>query len=193
MRRFLTLVGISFLLLSCSSRTSSGSTVTCAQQYWNGSIGVCLPDGWRVVDRQTLTARGAPEDTVVAFQAGSPVSGQFPTVTITSEMLQQQVQSSTYSEASIRSVAQLPGYKLLDSRNATVDGQALQLHIFTAQPVADEPARRFYQLSAVSQNTGYTVTGLTPLSVSSTLEQQVLLILQSLTFQAPKGQGASSS
>ncbi|MBI3618799.1 hypothetical protein HY213_02060 [Candidatus Peregrinibacteria bacterium] len=182
MRRFITLLGISFLLLSCSSRTASSTAVTCTQQYWNGSVGVCLPDGWRVVDRQTLTARGTPEDTVVAFQADKPVSGQFPTVTITSEILQQQVQSATYSEASIRSVAALPGYKLIDSRNAKVDGQDLQLHIFTAQPVTDEPARRFYQLSAVSQNTGYTVTALTPISVGSTLEQQVLLILHSFTF-----------
>lgn len=175
---------LSLALVSCSG---SGKTtgVQCVQQFWNGTVGVCLPKGWGVVERESLQARGVPDQVMVAFQSEKTVSGQTPTITVTHEKLPSPLSSPDYSKASIRSVAALPGYKLLDGRSTDVEGQTVQLHIFTAQPVAGEPERRFFQVSAVAASIGYTVTALTPVAISDTLEKEVLLILGSLRFTEP--------
>ncbi len=186
MKRLLPAFILSLLLLSaCGSATSSTAAV-CTQQFWNGTIGMCLPAGWKVVDRETLDAHGVPPEVIAAFQADNAVSGQFPTVLVTQEALKEQMDSSTYSKASVRTVASLPGYKLIDDRSAKIDGTPVDLHIFTAQPIADEPERRFYQISGVSKGNGYSFTGLGPLSISSSLENQLLLMLNSVTFTQPK-------
>ena len=107
----------------------------------------------------------------------------------TSEKLTTPLDSPAYSLASIRSVTTLPGYKLLDSRTVSVEGQNVELHIFTAQPVSQEPERRFFQLSAVAAGIGYTVTALTPVSISETLQKQILLIMNSVGFSEPAASG----
>lgn len=192
MRRLLALLALPVLLASCGG-SSKTSAVACAQQYWNGTLGLCLPTGWSVVDRETLTQKGVSEDVVAAFQADNSVSGQFPTVSVMREPLASTMDSPTYSNASIRLVATLPAYKLIDTKKATVAGANVLVHIYTAQPLAEEPQRRFYQVSVVNGDTGYTATGLTPISINSTLEQQVELILQSLTFTDPAKAAAASS
>jgi hypothetical protein len=154
---------------------------------------MCLTTGWTVVDRETLTQRGVPDEVIAAFQADKAAAGQFPTITVTKETLQQKTDSASYSKASIRSVSTLPAYKVVDQRDIKVDGQTVQLHIFTAQPLADEPERRFSQVSAVAGDTGYTFTALTPLSIDTTLEQQIQTMLQSVTFTNPTKMAASSS
>lgn len=186
MRRTLILAGC-VLLAACSGGGSAD--VTCQKQYWDASeqVGLCIPAGWGVVDRETLRQRGVPDDAVVAFQAEEAVSGHFPTVTVTKEQLSQPIDGSTYSDASVRSVTVLPGYTLIESTPVEVDGLPARLHVFTAQPVSDEPARRFYQVSSTRDRAGYTVTGTTPASVSDALEAQIVLILQSFTF-APSDQ-----
>ncbi len=186
MKRLLPAFALSLLLLSACGGASSSSAVTCAQQFWNGTVGMCLPAGWKVVDRETLDAHGIPPEVIAAFQADKAVSGQFPTVLITQEPLKEQMDSAAYSKASMRAVAALPGYKLIDDRSAKLDGAPVDLHIFTAQPIADEPERRFYQISGVSKGNGYSFTGLGPLSISSSLESQLLLMLNSATFTALK-------
>lgn len=135
------------------------------------------------MNQETLRQRGVPEDTVVAFQAEEPSSGQFPTVTVTKEQLTEQVEPSAYSEASVRSVTILPKYTLIDSTQTNIDGQSLSLHVFTAQPISDEPVRRFYQVSTVSDGVGYTVTATTPVAAEDALEKQVYFILGSTTFE----------
>ena len=54
--------------------------------------------------------------------------------------------------------------------------------MFKAQPTADEPLRRFYQVSTVSDGMGYSITATTPVSVEADLENQVLLILRESVF-----------
>jgi hypothetical protein len=152
---------------------------------------MCLTDGWRVVDRDTLVERGISDDVIVAFQSQTAVSGQFPTITVTKENLSQDMKPEDYSDASIRSVSALPGYKQIDNRAVTIDGADLKIHVFSAQLLADEPERRFLQLSSVSKGAGYTFTALTPLSVDKTLENQILTMMKSVSFKAPAG--ASSS
>jgi hypothetical protein len=158
--------------------------VGCQKEYWDPieQIGLCIPAGWGVVDRETLRQRGVPDDAIVAFQAEEAVSGHFPTVTVTKELLAQATTPEAYSDASIRSVTVLPGYVLMESTPVEIAGVPTRIHIFTAQPVADEPARRFYQVSTTNGNVGYAVTATTPASVSDELETQVVLILQSLKF-----------
>lgn len=189
-RLSIAILSASLLLSACGG--SSKTTAGCVQQYWDGTVGLCLTSGWRVVDDETLSERGVPQEVLVAFQSTKAYSGQTPTITVTKETLGRDMSPEDYSSASVRSVTQLPNYKLLDTRSVTIDEHKLDIHVFSAQPLQDEPARRFYQLSSTNKGMGYTVTALTPLSVASSLENEVLTMLKSFSFIAPTGQEASS-
>ncbi len=191
MKRGLSALFLSVLLLTACGGSGKTAAVTCKEQFWNGTVAVCLPAGWSVMDKETLADRGVPDEVVVAFQSAKTQSGQFPTVTVTKEALTEQLSSSDYSEASVKSVSTLPGYTLVDSKKVTVDASSVDEHIFTAQPLNDEPARRFYQVSAVSGGNGYTVTGLAPVSVTSSLDDEIKLIITSLSFKQPDGTASS--
>ena len=188
MKRFLFVVLCSTLLLSACG--SSKTKAACeGQQYWNGTIGLCLPAGWSVIEREGLTERGIAEDVIVAFKRDEAVAGQFPTVLVTQEALKQQVDPAAYSEANVRSVSILPGYKDIDTKNMTLDSVKVSLHIFTAQPQEGEAERRFYQVSTATKNFGYSVTGLAPLSPPKDVESEIETMLSSVTFVEPAGAG----
>lgn len=175
------------LLLACLFFVAcSGSSTAndCFKEYWNGEVGTCLPQGWRVLDQETMRQRGVPDDAIIAFQSETPISGQFLTVTVTREQLADTLEPSIYSQANIRLVSSLPGYTLVDSTGANIDGNTVDLHIFTAQPVADEPPRRFYQISTVANSIGYSITATSPVSVDDVTERQLINIVQSSTFMA---------
>lgn len=180
MKKTFAFAALTLLLSACGG---SSANIACESAYWDGKIGTCLPDGWRVVDREELDERGIPGEVLVAFQSEEPYAGQFATVTVTRESLSQALTSSEYSEASVASVKGLPGYTEVDEQTVAVDGEDVLLHIFTAQPQEDQPESRFYQVSAVSSNEGFTFTGATPVSISDELEGQVQLIISSATFQ----------
>lgn len=187
MRRTLATLAICCLLTACSS-TKSSTTSTCKDQYWDGEVGLCLPAGWSVVDRETLARRGVPEETVVALQAEKAVSGQYPTITVTRETLGSTVDSATYSQASIRSVSTLPNYKRIDEKQVKIGTEKLNIHVFNSKPLTEEPERRFNQLSIVHGLVGYTITGLTPISVASSTEKEIQSILQSIIFTDPESE-----
>ena len=170
---------VPLILTACGG----GTTAECHKEYWDGTVGVCLPKGWTVIEQETLRQRGVAGDTIVAFQASEAVSGQFPTVTVTREALAQVATALNYSDANIRSVSVLPMYELIDSTSMSIDADTVNLHIFTAQPVSDEPARRFYQVSTVANGIGYTVTSAVPVSVKDSIEKEIISILQSTTFE----------
>ncbi len=192
MRKLITLLSLPILLASCSGSGGTGTQAACKQQFWDGTMGVCLPTNWKVVDRETLTSRGVPDEVTAAFQSSAVVAGQNPTVTVTKETLQSDLDPVGYSQASIRSVASLPGYKLIDTRAVKIEGKNLELHVFSAKPLPEEPERRFYQLSTTNKSIGYTLTALTPLSVSSSLETEVLTIMRSLVFTDPAENAAAA-
>src|SRR3989344_142824 len=181
MRRLALPLGISLLLVSCGG----GSAVCCDKNYVDEQVTICLPDGWIVLDRTTLEERGAPDDTIIAFQTEEPVSGQLPTVTVTFEPLADPIEPAEYSQASIRAVAALPGYELVDTSTVTIDDHDVDYHTFNAQPIADEPKRRFYQVATTSDDGGYAVTASTPIAVTDDLEEQVKAMLTGVTFEAP--------
>jgi len=182
--RFLVIGTIAVLLTACGGDKGGSS---CKQDYWDGErFGTCLPDDWIVIDTETLRQRGVPDDTLVAFQSDVPVAGQFPTVSLTWEPLAQVVKPADYSAANIRSVGVFPGYKQVDARDIRIDDEKLTLHIFTAQPVSDEPLHRYYQVSTVIGSDGYTLTATTPVSVDDDLENQILLIMRNATFEIPE-------
>lgn len=160
-------------------------TIAC-QTYWFEQVGACLPSTWKLLDRTELTERGVPDDVIIAFQSETSVSGQYPTISVTKEPLSTVATPEAYSEATTRSVAVLPGYKLIDQKQVTIDGESLPVHVFFAQPVSGEPQRRFLQVSTVSGQNGYTVTALTPLTVSSALENEIFTIMGSITFKPPE-------
>ena len=185
MRRTLTCLSLLLVLSACGGGGDNENTSTppCSSPYWDGTVGTCLPQGWHVVDRDILRERGLPAEVIAAFQADQAVSGQFPTITVTRELLSKDMTAAEYSEASIQSVGTLPGYSSIDTRSLTVDGQQVALHIFSAQLQESQPKQWFYQVSAVSGKNGYTYTAALPLSVEDSLEQRVLLILQNVTFR----------
>ena len=180
MRRFAFLL-VPVLLASCGG-SSSGSDVVCDQQYWDGTIGTCLPEGWHVVGSEDLAARGAPREVVVAFQADDAVTGRFPLVTVTSQPLSGAPSVEEFDEQSRESVKTLPGYTLVEDRETEIDNQPTTLHIFTAQPIAEQPVQRFYQVSYPSGGKGYTFTGVLPLSVDRVDEERLITLLENITF-----------
>lgn len=170
-------------LTACGS--SSKTTVTCEQQFWNGSVNACLPKGWKVLSRDQLTTLGVPEETVAAFQFETPHAGQLDTVTVTKEPLSQALSTPEYSASNMLAVSTLPEYKLIDKIVVTVDGAESAIHVFSARPSPDQPVRRYYQLSATVEKTGYTFTGSFPLSVEDSEANEVLFILKNASFKEP--------
>ena len=158
MKRTIVLMATVLTLAACGS-TSSSTKVTCEQQFWNGTVAACLPKGWKVLSQEALTTLGVPDETVASFQYDTPHAGQLDTVTVTREPLTADLKTPDYSQANVLAVSALPDYKLIDKSTVTIDGQASALHVFSARPSPDQPVRRYYQLSAVSGNTGYTFTG----------------------------------
>ena len=175
------LFGSLFLLSACGGTTE---TATCANDYWNGTVGTCVPAEWTVIDETVMAQRGieAIDQVVVAFESEKAVSGQFPRVAITEETLAQEMTALEFSEASIRSVVGVAGYEELDTKEVTVAGEGVKLHVFSAQPDEGQPKQRFYQLGTVSGSTGYAVTGMAPLSIDENLEREILILILGLTF-----------
>lgn len=182
MKKFLLSLSALLVLAACGGET----TVSCANRYWDGTVGTCLPTGWHVVDRAVLTEKGIPADVLVAFQSDAPASGYFPTVSVVRESLTRQMAPSEYSDASVQSVQGMQGYTKVDMQKVQMDGNDVILHIFTAQPTTDEPRTRFYQISSTAGLNGYTYTAAAPVTIASTLEQQILLIMQNATLVAPQ-------
>lgn len=144
---------------------------------------MCLPEGWHQVSQQELNSRGVPADVILVFQADVPISGQFTTITVTRETLLQPITAPEYSDASVLSVQGLPGYEQVDEQSVEIDGQEVTLHVFAAQPQSDQPATRFYQISSVAGQTGYTFTAATPVTTPNDLEASVTEMLKSVTFE----------
>lgn len=187
MKRVLLLVVMAGLLTGCGSRQSA-SSVACDQQYWNGEFATCLPKGWRVLSQDTLKSLGVPEETVAAFQVQDAHAGQFDTVTVTKEPLAQDLTTPEYSQANIIAVSSLPDYKLIDKIVVTVGGKESAIHVFSARTSADQPIRRYYQLSAAKERTGYTFTGSFPLSIADSEGAEVQFILKNIGFTDPAGE-----
>ncbi len=192
MRRVWMILPVAVLIVSgCSSKSSTGAIV-CDSQFWNGTIAACLPTGWRVLSSDNLRTLGVPEETVTAFQVSEPRAGQLDTVTVTRESLTQELTSLDYSNANILSVSALPDYKLMDKQAVYIDGKETAIHVFSARPVPDAPVRRYYQLSAVKDRTGYTFTGSFPLSITDQQTNEVMFILKNVSFTEQKTSSSSS-
>jgi hypothetical protein len=181
----LAILGFSTLLLVACSSSSSSKTVVCDQQFWNGMFSACLPKDWRVLSKETLQQLQVPEETVAAFQYTTPHAGQLDTVTVTREPLSQEMKTPDYSQANQLAVSALPDYKLIDKQTVYVDAEESAIHVFSARPRADQPIRRYYQVSASRERTGYTFTGSFPLSIEDDEAAQVKFILQNISFKEP--------
>lgn len=178
------LIVATLLLTSCGSSGTTPSA-SCVSTYWDGTIGTCLPAGWNALSHDEVIARGMPADVVIAFQAADALSGQFPTITVTRERLQQAMAPAAYSAASVALVARRSDYAKIDTKEVTIDSQKVILHVFSAQPLTGEPKQRFYQLASTSGETGYVFTAALPLSAPESVVSQVTLILTNVTFTAP--------
>jgi len=185
MKRLIVALSSVLFLVGCGTQSSSSAKVTCDQQFWNGTFAACLPKGWRVLSQDSLNALGVPEETVAAFQYETPHAGQLDTITVTSEPLAQEMTTPEYSLSNIAAVSALPEYKLIDKITVTIDGKESALHIFSARPAPDQPVRRYYQLSAAKERTGYSFTGSFPLSIDDSAAVEMQFILKNVSFTNP--------
>lgn len=183
-RLFLGVVAVT-LLAGCGSSGSGSSKVACEQQFWNGMFAACLPKGWRVLSSETLRQLGVPEETAAAFQYETPHAGQLDTVTVTREPLSSEITTPDYSQSNFLAVSALPDYRLIDKETVYIDGAESALHVFSARPSADQPIRRYYQISVSQDKTGYTFTGSFPLSIQDSEAEQVKFILKNVSFKDP--------
>ncbi len=190
MRRVVLLLCSVFLLASCGSGSNT-TTVACDLQFWNGTFGTCLPKGWKVLSQDSLDLLGVPEETVAAFQLSDPRGGQFDTVTVTREPLNQDMDTTEYSKANVVAVSTLPDYKLIDKKVVYIDAKESAIHVFSARPATDAPIRRYYQAGSTSGKMGYIFTGSFPLSVTETEASEVEYILQNITFVDPATKAAA--
>jgi hypothetical protein len=166
------------LLTACG-----GGERQCQNHVSVASFGLCLGNDWERVGNDTLRERGIPEETKAAFRRLSQREGQRDNIVISEESLPASVPSLSYAEANVRSVTSLSEYSTRETREVKVDGNKTLLHIFTARPVPDLPARRFYQLSLTRSTQGYTFTGTLPFSPDDGVEKELLEILMSVTLE----------
>lgn len=185
--RFLPSALLLTVVLTACGGSSSTPTAKCVSTYWDGTIGTCLPAGWSALSHEEVQARGMPPEVQFAFQAVQAIAGQYPTVTVTTETLRDPLTSEDYSKASIDVVSRRKDYTQIDVQDVTIDGTPLQLHVFSAQPLTDEPKQRFYQLAMVKGSMGYVFTAALPLSAPDTLAEEVQLLLKSVSMKEPAG------
>jgi hypothetical protein len=178
-----TLLAATLLLAACSGSGGSSSTASCDEQIWTGEFGLCLPEGWEEVSDELLMQKQVPEETIAAFRLTEKRARQRDIVVVSKETLSEQTDSMGYAGDNIKTVAVTPDYKLIDKREKSVDGKETLLHIFSAKPVPDVPARRFYQLSIVKGNLGYTFTASLPFSVPNEINEEIVALFDSVTLE----------
>ncbi len=166
------------LLLGCS-----GSGINCDETVKGKEYSICLLSDWEQVPEETLRQEGVPEETLAAFQMKVERGGQRDNVVITKERVKSGVTSMQYAEVNIKIVDKTPEYSAGEKREVEIDGDKTLLHIFTARPVQDLPARRFYQVSAVKGTTGYVVTGTLPFTVDEETEAGIIAMVTSASFE----------
>ncbi len=188
MKRLMLTGMVGVLLAGCGLSSSSKTTVACEQQFWNGMLAACLPKGWRVLSTETLRQLGVPEETVAAFQIDTPHAGQLDTVTVTREPLSTATKTPDYVQSNLLALSALPDYRLIDKETVYIDGQESALHVFSARPRADQPIRRYYQISVAQDKIGYTFMGSFPLSIQDSEAEQVKFILKNVSFKDPNAE-----
>lgn len=176
-RRIATLALSVLLLGGCGTAKSS-----CTEKTDVAELRLCIAEGWERVAEETLKEKAVPEETVAAFSSTGGGSGQRDNLVISREKLPGPVPSIAFAEANVKTLQTVPEYALTETREVKVDGEVTLLHIFTAQPAPDIPARRFYQLSLTHGAMGYTLTGTLPFSVDSTTEDTLVDMILSTEF-----------
>jgi hypothetical protein len=163
---------LTFLLTSCFGGSCSDSVSA-------GPISMCISNLWEQVPEETLREEGVPEETLAAFQLKEQRAGQRDNIVVTEEHLPSPVSSKVYADINVQAVAATDEYLLIENRDVEIGGTETILHIFTAKPVPDLPARRFYQVSISKGMKGYVITGTLPFTVDSTVEDGLIEMIMS--------------
>ena len=177
LKNIVLLLTLTLLLTAC------GSGKKCADRVWTGEFGLCLEKGWEQVPNEVLREKGIPEETIAAFHLSEKRGGQRDNIVISRERLPAAIPSKTFSSANIETIEGMPAYALIEKRSMEIDGKETILHVFTARPISDLPARRFYQLSVTKSTRGYTVTGTLPFSTEEDIEEKMINMLLNVTLE----------
>lgn len=170
---FFALITTSVILSSCFGSDSCSSDVQA------GPISLCINSEWEQVPDDALRREGVPEETLAAFQLTEQRAGQRDNIVVTQEKLPSKVKSKTYALTNVVTVEATTEYSLIEKREVKVGGDETVLHIFTARPVPDLPARRFYQLSFTKGLKGYVITGTLPYAVDDEIESGLVEMIMS--------------
>ena len=165
------------LLSACS-----GSVNACNEKIQTNGIGICMSDGWEQVSDAKLKEESVPEETIAAFQMTESRAGQRDNIVVSTESLPTNASALAYAQANMKTIEATPQYTVIEKREVEIDGNETILHIFTARPIADLPARRFYQLHLTKGTAGYVFTGTLPFSVEDTIEEGLISMLLSATL-----------
>ena len=160
-----------------------GSDTACKDEIQTDNFDICLGDGWEQVPDAKLRAEGVPEETVAAFQMTEKRAGQRDNIIVSSESLPTNATALSYAQANIKTIEATPQYTVIEKREVEIDGNETILHIFTARPVADLPARRFYQLHLTKGTSGYVFTGTLPFSTEDVIEDGIIEMILSATLK----------
>ncbi|MBT3835194.1 hypothetical protein HOF56_02995 [Candidatus Peribacteria bacterium] len=140
---------------------------------------MCIGSDWEQVPEETLREEGVPEETLAAFQLKEQRAGQRDNIVVTEENLPSPVSSKLYADVNLQAVGATEEYTIIENREVEVGGTETILHIFTAKPVPDLPARRFYQISLTKGMKGYVVTGTLPFTVDKVIEDGLIEMIMS--------------
>jgi hypothetical protein len=167
------------LFTACGGDSVSG----CSEHIWTGKFGICIGKDWEQVSEEKLKEEGVPAETLAAFQIKDQRAGQRDNIVVSRERLPSAISALSYAETNVNTIEATPDYALIEKRSVKIDGEKTLLHVFTARPVPDLPARRFYQLSLVDGNRGYVFTGTLPFSVDEEVENGIIEMMLSGTLK----------
>ncbi len=167
MKRLITMLLLGISLLTGCGGGNSGDIGNETQTIKKVPIQLNVPKAWREVRPEDL--KNQTGDIVLSYAGLNYTNGFANNITVTREVLKEDVTSLQYAQANLVNSAKfLQDYLKLDDKEVMiqdVDNNNIptRLHTFEARLDQVERKRKYIQLYASYQKTGYTITIAVPL------------------------------
>lgn len=183
--RFYFLIGIFFGFLTlggCLGFNKSESEST--RDVIHENIQIAVPTAWEEVSKNDL---GNLEEIVAGYKSLNVNSGFANNISIVKEKLNTTMTSLNYANNNINAAQKMPEYLKLDERSIEITGDKnekipTKIHIFEAKLNEIGQKRKYLQLYATKDSTGYTVTLALPVDEPQT--ENYVPLLSSFRFIA---------